>query len=210
MDNRKRYGFRLYKQLTGSGMSEVHRMIVADAYAANPGGAGVIDINVGDPVVMANDGTVTVAAAAGVIWGVVVGIEQYWDSVKNVLWKGTGNKLPSGTTSATIWERRSLVQVQRVDSCLWEVDVDDIVTATTQATYQALVGENADFSWNTVVAEKRGWPMLDISDHKAATAQWRIIQISETPENADFAGQWVKLIVQCNEVQSPPAQTAGI
>lgn len=207
-DNRSRYGFRLLNHLAGHVAYE--ERIVADSYQANPGAAGAVDLCIGDPVVQANDGTVTIAAAGAVCWGVIVGVIQYWDSVKGVLWPGTGGRVPGATTGGGIEDRYSKVLVVPVIGVEFEVDCDDAVTATTKAAYQAFVGENCDLSYSVDTTAKQANPRLDISTHVATTAGWRIKRISKTLENVDFSGSYVKLVVECNEVQNPPAQTAGI
>lgn len=207
-NNRHRYGFRPYRATSGHQYAE--DMLVASAYQANPGSAGAVDLNVGDPVVMANDGTVALAAAGGVCWGVIVEIVQWWDAANSLIQKW-GHKIPGATTWGTLLDRASIVKVQRVDGIQFEVDCDDAVTATTRAAYQALVGENCDLTYSGIdTTNYRSEAMLDISTHTASTAGWRIIRISDSAENVDYSGSYVKLIVECNEVQTPPAQTAGI
>jgi hypothetical protein len=207
-NNRQRYGFRPYRSSYGKLFSE--DFLVATAYQANPGSAGAVDLNVGDPVVMANDGTVALAAAGGVCWGIITSVVQWWDSGNGWVSR-LGNKIPGGTAWGTVLDRASIVKVQRVDGIQFEVDCDDAVTATTRAAYQALVGENCDLSYAGIdTTNLKAYPMLDISAHTASTAGWRIVKISDSAENVDFSGSYVKLIVECNEVQTPPAQTAGI
>jgi hypothetical protein len=208
MDNRAKYGFRPYRCSFGE-LNPVP-MRVADAYQGTLGGVNC-DLNVGDPVAMVAAGTVEHAAVTGVIWGVIAEAVQYYDASNGrIVSPVPGNRIPGASTGGGLADRMSIVMVWPAMGITWEVDADDIVTATTFLTYMALQGENADISYTGVTATRKAWPRLDISDHKAATAQLRILEVSPTRENIDFSGANVKMLVEVNEVQNPPAQTTGI
>lgn len=208
MDNRARYGFRPYR--CSFGEFNPVPMRVADAYQGTLGGVNC-DLNVGDPVVMVAAGTVEHAAVTGNIWGVVVQALQYYDtSNARIVSPVPGNRIPGASTGGGLADRMSIVMVLPCIGITWEIDADDIVTATTFATYMALQGENADISYTAVTATRKAWPRLDVSDHKAATAQLRILEISPSRENVDFSGANVKMLVEVNEPQQPPGNTVGI
>lgn len=211
-DNMRDYaGFKWHRGDFGRTPGDIVRCPVASGYSGSINGGSTIDLNIGDPVRRLADGTVAHAAgnegASGGqdIYGVVQSIEPYWDGSKRV----PGSRLPAGTTYGSILERQSAVLVVPVAGQVFEIEVDDITTATTESGYQALVGNNADHRLTTGTEPKTNC-LLDISTAGTATAQWRIIGISRNIKNQDFSGAYVKLLVVCNEVQQAPFTTTGI
>lgn len=202
-NNTHLYGFRYHSNLNGVACPQPLKMRVASAYQAAPSAINC-DLNVGDPVKYVSDGTIALAAAGESIFGVIVGIGP-------TNYSGSGfaytKSLPGGTTSSLA--RPIFVHVLPVASLLFEVDVDENTTATTEATYITYIGENADHSLNPVAGSTLADPMLDISGHQTATAGWRIVDVSRRPDT-DYSGTYVKLIVSCNEVQQAPYVTAGV
>jgi hypothetical protein len=207
-DNVRQSGFRWVSSYLGAKQPNIIVHHVATAYQASvaPGPVNC-DIWPGDPVNMVNDGSLKIAAAGESILGIVADIKEYWDGSVMAF----GNKLPGGTAYGTVLERQSKIGIIPVAGQLFEIDCDDAVTATTEAAYQALIHENCDHVFAPVTADKRAYPMLDIATHVATTAQWRIVGISRrVSTNTDFAGNYVKLLVTCNEVQNAPFVTAGL
>lgn len=206
-DNVHQRGFRPFMGTTGRLPAQPIRMIVASGYQGANGTPTNIDLCIGDPVKPVSTGTVAHAAAGDTnIMGVVVGIAPFWDSGLGAM--RFGDRLPGATTS-TLLERQSFVYVQPVTGCIFEVDCDDAVTATTYSAYFAFIGENCDHVYTTG-SEPISDCNLDISDHKTTTAQWRIVGVSPTMNNQDFSGANVKLLVMCNESNFPPFSTSGI
>lgn len=205
-NNTALYGFRWQYSLAGRDPT-ILRCRVASGYQAAPGGVNV-DLNPGDPVILVNDGTVALAAATQSIFGVVQGIGQYYNSGIGAMVPG-GPSLPGGVTYGTKLERQSFIYVCLAANQVFEIDADDNVTATTEAGYNALIEENCDITINQVSGDTHAYPLLDISDHKTATAQVRIIDLARQG-NFDFSGTRVKLLVTINEVQQAPYVTAGV
>jgi hypothetical protein len=121
--------------------------------------------------------------------------------------------LPGATSYTNEVDRTSLIVLPFANN-IWEVDVDDAVTATTLAAYRLLVGLNADMIYTTDVtnADKpRARPELDISTAATTAAlDFRIIGVSKTAENVDFSGTGVKLLVQLNLGSDPNLGTSGV
>lgn len=201
MANTQKYGFRLVASRGIAPKPEPFR--VASAYSGSEGGI-TIDLNVGDPVKMLSTGYVAHADAGDLILGVVAGIGPLLSTSLRCPWD---TKLPAGTVQAS--PNEPVIYVQPAANALFEVDCDDAVTATTYAGYVAFIGENCDHSWSGVSATAKGWPMLDISDHKAASAGWRIVDIQKRIDQ-DYASVYVKLIVTANEVFQAPYYTSGV
>lgn len=205
MDNTHKYGFRWSEAANGRPCPIPQEKSVATGYAAeadSAGGTDYVDLNVGDPVGLLSTGYIELANTTDLVWGIIVGVKQYYDGTQIV----NNPKLPYSTAFGSVFHRRSILYVVPVTDGLWEIDADDKVTATTEALYHAFIGENAPHTCPGSGAGSPGGkadPYLDISAH-ATTAglEWRIEQISRTFENRDFSGSYVKLIVRSNASQN--------
>src|SRR6266850_8134581 len=144
-DNAILYGFRWQKGYFGRDDLEPEDRFVATGYQAAPSAINC-DLNVGDLVKGVSDGSVALAAQGDIIYGVIVGIGQFYDSINGVM--RFGRALPGGTAWGTIVGRRSIVYVVPIAGQVFECDCDDNVTATTEATYLTYVQENADITLN--------------------------------------------------------------
>lgn len=199
-NNAVKYGFRPYLGSAG-GVSypKAVRKSVATAYQATDDNAVSVDLNVGDPVELVDDGTVELANTTDAVWGIVASVEPYWDGTRMT----PGTKLPGGTAWGTVEARRTWVNVIPVNACQWEVDVDENTSATTFTAYQLLVGNNVTHTCINALGTATAEPLLDIS--LAATTAglvWRIEAVSQSAENRDFSGTRVKLVVSCNISQA--------
>lgn len=208
-DNQINYGFRWQRSQLGRADSQPNEEFVASGYQAAPGAVNV-DLNVGDVVKRAADGSLTLCVATEAAYGVIDYIYPSWDAVNNVM-RFTGS-LPGGTAWGTVQDRRSRLGVIPVAGHVFEVDCDDAVTATTEGQYRALIGQNCDISINAVAATRKANPRLDISTQNVtATLIWRIVGIApRLPGSIDFSGNYVKLLVTANVVQQAPFQPLGI
>jgi hypothetical protein len=216
-DNTAVYGFRWAKGYNGGVdfPQPIECFVASGASFDVNGGAQNVSLGVGDPVTRLSDGSVTLCAGSeggsgGVaVYGIVVAVQPYYDSVLGAM--RPSNILPDNVVYGTNLDRQSKVLVVPALAGAWEIDVDDVVTATTEAGYQAFVGENCDHVLTGVVSvDVRAKPKLDISTHATATSQWRIVSVSKSFDNQDFSGANVKLIVTCNEPQDPSTSATGI
>lgn len=193
-DNMALYGFRWAGMLDGSpGPQPTQPAFVATGY-----GATTAHLRRGDPLKMLDDGSVALATAGDNIDYIMAGVITYWDGTKMTI----GPYLPYGTVWTTL-ERQARILVTPSQAGLWEIDGDD-ATLTTRALYNAAIGSNGNISINTDATGYYNNPRLDMSDISTndttpASAQCRIINISETFANVDYAGKYVKLIVKINE-----------
>jgi hypothetical protein len=198
MSNIQRGGFRWRaSKLDPAGVS-VPLMIlpVASAY-------GTV-LYRGDPVKLASTGTIQAAAPGDSIYGVFDGAEQYYDGVQI----RKGGSLPVSTYGSNL-TRQSKARVILARDQVFEIDADDASTFTTQATYQAAVGENAEWATGTHVGDQSG-ALLDISTHATTnTLSVRIIDIPNQ-EGQDFASIGVKLHVEFNLIQDATASATGV
>ena len=190
-NNQNKNGFHWVGNKYAPGAKEPPIMIypVADDYATA--------IPRGYPVALASDGTITVASTGNnVVFGISDGTEQYWDG--SVL--RSGNVLPASTSYDTVVARQSRLRVIPVRGQLFRINCDDNTTATTQAAYEAFVGENVDWTAGTAVNGDAGC-QIDISGH--ATTATLPVRIENVPdkETQDFSGTLVSLLVSFNLIQ---------
>ncbi len=200
-DNPVKYGFQWVRSRNGAGGVDMRLGWVASSasFDVNSGAANVV-LGEGDPLVQLSTGAVTLAVGtettpSATCVGVVMGIKQYYDTVSGTMTaKGPG--IPSDLAWGTNLARQSQVLYCPADSAVWRVIVDDIVTATTEAAYQAFIGENVSIVLTGASGENRAKPKLDIATHAVTdTLVWKIVGV---PPNQDFSGANVQLDVICN------------
>lgn len=195
-NNQNKNGFRWVGSRTNPNAHSPPIMIlpVADAYGTA--------IPRGYPVTMISDGTMTVAAVTDVVYGISDGVAQYYDGTV----VRAGNVLPASTTYGTVLSRQSKLRVIPVRGQLFRVNCDDGTTATTQAGYEAFVGENLPWVAGTATSGEAGC-QVDISLHATTATSafvWRIENVPDK-ETQDFSSTLVSLLVSCNL----PQDTAG-
>lgn len=215
-DNPIRYGFRWSYNANGGRNPPLVPAIIATSQSFDiNGGASNVSLRAGDPVTLISTGGVNLCdgsegAGGGVaLYGIVAKVLPYWDATTERM--VFADAIPSDVAWGTILERQSKVLVIPADAGVFEIDCDDAATATTEAAYQAFIGENCDHIL-TAASGTKATPRLDISGHGTATAQWRIVSVSDTRENMDFSGNYVKVDVRVNEAptQLPAWGTTGI
>lgn len=210
-DNVSKYGFR-YQGLTGGpGHLKPITKIVATAESFDvTGGLQNAALRAGDVVTLASTGGVTLCAGAETTpanpYGVVVGVMPYYDSTIGTSGAMRPSKsLPSDISWGTNLGRQSKLIIQPfLPGLVFEVDADDASTATTEAAYQALIGENVSMINTAAASTSPPWvaPKIDISSHNTtATLCFTIVGISPTLDNVDFSGANVKLLVTANIAQ---------
>jgi hypothetical protein len=190
-------GYRFVRTSNGGHGPSVMEFPVADSNSTA--------IFTGDVVKMTSGGFVDVAAAGDTqLLGVCHGVVQYWDGE----FLRQGRYLPASTTSGSVRDRQSRILVTLAEGAVFEVDADDGVTATTEAAFQAFVGENCDITAGAgSTATGQSGHSLDIGDHKSGAAQVRIVGLSSRLDN-DFTSTRAKLLVKFNEDYL--ASTSGV
>ena len=199
-DNMKRYGFRFYKgQFNALPKGELFH--VADAYQGQSDAPATnVDLNIGDPVKMVNDGSVALATGADSVYGIIIAVHRIFEASTGVT--RPADRVPGGTTGGGNIERSSLVEVVPAKGIIWEIDVSGTLPGTTEASYRALIHENAehavpgDFS---IAGRPKADPRLVLPSAVSALLGWRIVGVSKTALNKDFSGLNVKLLVKVND-----------
>lgn len=207
-DNLVRYGFRPWKGQYSS-EEKLEEWPVASAYQAAPGAVNV-PLRVGDPVSRVSDGTVALTAAGSSTrtYGVIMGVVQVYDS--SIGAPRPSINVPGGTTWSGL-VNQTKVLVMPVKGRIFEVDADAASIAT-EALWQATRGANADIV-HTPVLNVGAFPRLAVSTiNTTNTLQLNIVDISRTCDNRDYAGLYVKLLVQFNLVDDNHGlpQTTGV
>lgn len=205
-DNPVKYGFRLARWRTGFAMSSVEEAFCISGATFAGGAATVASLRPGDPIVRLNSGAVNVAPGTdgtpGDVLGIVVGIKQYLDPSFSNAVTARGNALPSSIAYGTNLDLQSKVFYVPAEAAVWRIQVNDATTATTEAAYQAFIGENCSHIHTALSGGLALTPKLNISTHAATAAlDWRIVGI---PDRAlqDFSGANVELEVTCNRPQT--------
>jgi len=203
-DNAVRYGFRFVRNRFGGTAQDTRLGWVATGTSFDVnGGAQNVVLGEGDPLVQVSDGSVTLAVGnettpSSTCVGICVGIKQYYDTVKGVM-TALGPGIPSDLAWGTNLARRSELLYVPVDAAVWAIQVDDNSTFTTEALYQAAIGENVSHILTGASGELRAKPKLDISTHATTnTLVWKIVGIGKTANNQDYTGNNVELHVICN------------
>lgn len=205
-NNAFQYGFRWHSnRFGGDTKPQPERVRVASGYDAAPGGVHC-NLQPGDCVKKVSDGTVALATAGDAIFGVIDYIGPYYDAGVGAMVRNSVLPYANGVYSTNL-ERESTIYIIPAAGQIFRAMADDATTATTYGGYVAFIGENADMINDAVTPNAR--PLLDISDHKTGTAQWRIVDVGREV-NIDFTGLYVPLLVTCNEVQQAPWQTTGV
>ena len=206
VDNAVEYGFRYFRTIAGGPCPHPIRGFVdtSESFDVN-GGVANTSLRKGDLVrrkasggFEQSDGTEDTTET---VWGVVAAIVRYWDG--DVM--RPSSSLPSDIAWGTNLARQTLIEVIPVQGVIWEVDVDDTVTATTEAGYQALIGRNVQHVLSGATDGPGLEPKIDISGHATtATFPWHIHGVSPTVKNIDFSEDNVKLLVQAHQYQYGP------
>jgi len=203
-DNAVRYGFRFVKSRYGSGNASVQEAWTATSASFDVnGGAANVYLGEGDPILQVSDGSVTLAIGSEgtdstTLLGICCGIKHYYDTAKGVM-TAAGPGIPSDLAWGTNLARQSRLYFTPVEAAIWAIQVDDIVTATTEAAYQAFIGENCRFINTGASGDTRARPKLDISTHATTNSfPWKIVGVSQAAGNQDYAGANVELYVISN------------
>lgn len=203
------YGLRIAFARGGGKIPTPITRVVADAYQGTIDGGGTnVGLSIGDPVKLVSDGSVALANTTNSTYGVIVSVLPYWNATLGRM--EFSDYIPGATTSSGVFERRTRVQVVPISDAIWELDVDEATTATTEAAYEAFIGENVTMVCpgdTTIAGRYKADPRIDISTHATTnTLIWRIVGVS--PQQQDFAGTNVKLLIACNIPQDNFAASA--
>jgi len=215
-DNAKRYGFR-WATSNSHPCPKPVAIPVANLQAFTPDAATAAKLQPGDPVKILNGGGLDHADEGGTVptsnvYGIMVAL-GHDGKVFNNSFSSNGvlhpsSFIPSGVNYGTNLENQTIALVVPATGVFWEIDSD--ATLADLAAWQALVGLNADHSYDAPAgSDLDANPRLATATAGTASAQWRIERVSPTSLNQDFSGANVKLIVSINETQESPYTVVG-
>lgn len=218
-DNLLRYGFKFTRTISGGDSPVVEKLPLASAFrpTLTVGAASKYkNLRAGDPVQRLSTGYLDICAGQEsdtpdtTVYGVIAGFEYQYSSSQGTM--VLADSYPSdGISYGTNFERQTFVHIYPASRCYFEVCCDDKATATTYAAYLALVGENANHTFDTTDGGDCK-TLLDISTHNTtATLLWRIVGVNKDhPENENFDELYVKVEVVANALQEPAWSATGV
>jgi hypothetical protein len=225
MANTHRYGFRFVRSISGNDTPQIFTLPIADDYApVTIVGAGTsVNLNIGDPVNFAEDGTVRLVqqgqASDGsdtddYAFGIIVGFPR-------VIVGGyprPGSYYTSGTSySGGIGgDNAPLVSIIPVAGNIFEIDCDTAHTTPTKSGLMGLVGGTGNMIYSVLTSgsgQPKANPYLDVSDvvlNSAEINQLRVVGLGKAGDAMDFTATNVTLQVMWNEIMPAPGAISGI
>jgi hypothetical protein len=168
MANAHRYGFRYMRSIGGADTPQIFTFPIATAYApVTVFGAGTaVNLNIGDPVRLLEDGTVALVQIAQDVsgasadsddyaWGIIAGFPRVFvgGAPRPGSFYASGTAYTGGISS----DNAPLVAVIPVHNNIFEVDSSVALTTPTQAGAMALVGGVGAMTY-TVLTTGTGQP----------------------------------------------------
>ncbi|HET8958020.1 MAG TPA: hypothetical protein VFM95_06155 [Microcella sp.] len=223
MANPHNYGFRFARSFDGVETPQTITKPIASGYAPNTGADGsggtAVNLNIGDPVQLLNNGTVRLVqpgqAADGTdiddrVYGIVAGFPR-------VMIGGAprpSSYYPSGTTY-TGDDQQTLCKIIPVHNNIFEIDCDAAGGSSldTKAEWQSVIG-TANFVYSVLTSgagQPKANPLLDTSDISEAADevnQLRIVGLSKRFDTLDPSLTHVTLEVIFNMQQIFPTATS--
>ena len=201
MANRKAYGFQPHAPLDGRSSPDPEVFQVATGYQAQDDGTSFsVDLNIGDPVKLVNDGSVALALTTQPAYGIIVSCPQVYDAVKGVV--APAPRVPGATAWGTDLNNQTLVSVVRADSWVFRLQADENTTATTEAAYNALRNQNISHTCVGDTTAKIADPLAGMSTaNTTAGLTWRIVGTYPGVDQK-FDETFVTLLVTANLGQS--------
>lgn len=177
MANPHRYGFRFVRSLGGADTPQIFTYPIATAYqpATIIGGGTSVNLNIGDPVRLLEDGTVALVQTAQDVSGADADSDDYAFGVivgfPRVI-VGGSPRPGSFYTGATAYtggissDNAPLVSIIPVKNNIFEIDADTAPTVATLAGAMALVGGVGTMVYSVLTAgmgQPKANPLLDVS-----------------------------------------------
>lgn len=226
MANQHRYGFRFVRSISGNDTPQILTFPIASAYAPVTivGAGSGVNLNIGDPVKLAEDGTIMLTQtgqdAAGAntdsddfVLGVIAGFPR-------VLVGGyprPGSFYQSGTTytGGIGSDNAPLVAVIPAAGNIFEVDANAVIGAGTKGAAMAVIGQTARIAYSLITSgngQPKANPRLNVADLTAGGAnqlQLSVVGLGKAGDAMDFASSDVTLQVMFTALelaqQSDPA-----
>lgn len=227
MANNHRYGFRFVRSISGNDTPQILTYPIATAYAPTTVvGAGTsVNLNIGDPVKLLEDGTLGLVQAAQDVSGANADSDDYALGVivgfPRVIVGGyprPGSFYTTGTTytGGISSDSAPLVSVIPVEGNLFELDAAAAPSPATLAGAMAYVGMTAAMTYSVLTAgngQPKANPLLDLSTAAAGGAnqlQLQILGLGKAAYTQDFTSAHVSFQVMWGAKQLQAAPDAAI
>lgn len=227
MANTHRYGIRYVRSISGSETPQIFTFPIATAYApVTIIGAGTsVNLNIGDPVRLFEDGSLGLVQAGQDVSGANADSDDYAFGVivgfPRVLVGGAprpGSFYTTGTTytGGISSDNAPLVSVIPVEGNIFEIDSAAAPSPATLAGAMALVGMTATMTYSVLTAgmgQPRANPLIDLSTAAAGGAnqlQLQIVGLGKAAYTQDFTSANVTFQVMWGAKQLQAAPDAAI
>ena len=218
MSNPHRYGFRWVRSLYGAPVPQILTLPIASGYTPGTvnGGGTTVNLNIGDPIRLAEDGTVQLVQTAQDVtaqdddsddfcYGVVVGFPR----VVVGGFPRPGSFYTSGTTySGGIGgDSAPLVSFIPAAGNIFELDLDAAPTVQTLSGLMANVGGVATMAYSVLTSgtgQPKANPLISKSSIVFATAnqlQLQIVGVGKAAYAGDFTSANLPMQVMWNTLQ---------
>jgi hypothetical protein len=227
MANTHRYGIRFVRSISGNDTPQVFTFPIATAYApVTIIGAGTsVNLNIGDPVRLFEDGTLGLVQAGQDVSGANADSDDYAFGVivgfPRVIVGGfprPGSFYTTGTTytGGISSDNAPLVSVIPVEGNIFEIDSAAAPSPATQAGAMALVGMTATITYSVLTTgngQPKANPLIDLSTAAAGGAnqlQLQILGLGKAAYTQDFTSANVTFQVMFGAKQLQAAPDAAI
>jgi hypothetical protein len=227
MANAHVYGIRYFRSLSGNETPQILTFPIASGYApVTVVGAGSgVNLNIGDPVKLLEDGTIALVQTGQDNSGANADSDDYAFGIiagfPRVVVGGfprPGSFYTSGTTySGGIGgDSAPLVAVIPVAGNIFEIDADAVVGAGTKGAAMAVVGQTARIAYSLLTSgtgQPKANPLLDVSDLAAGGAdqmQLVVVGLGKKGDAMDFESSGVTFQVMFTAQQLAVAPDAAI
>lgn len=212
------YGFRFKRSIHGAETPQIITLPIASAYAPNTtfgGGGTAVNLNIGDPVRLAEDGTLVLVEASAVTTGAdtndyTYGIVAGFPRINIGGFPRPNGFYVSGTTHAGLGaDDCTLCSIIPVKDNIFEIDTDSAGGASidSKAEFAALVGGSGNWLYTPLTSgagQPKVNPLIDISTVTLGTTQvnqLRVVGLGKGFDQADPTLAFVPLQVVFNLVQ---------
>jgi len=227
MANTHRYGIRFQRSISGADTPQIFTYPIATAYApVTIFGAGTsVNLNIGDPVRLLEDGTIALVQAGQDLAGANADSDDYAFGIiagfPRVLVAGyprPGSFYQTGTTytGGTGGDNAPLVAVIPVEGNIFEIDSAAAPSPATRSGALTYVGMTATLTYSVLTSgtgQPRANPLLDLSTAAAGGAnqlQLQITGLGKANETMDFTAAFTTFQVMFGAKQLMAAPDAAI
>ena len=227
MANTHRYGIRYVRSISGAPVPQIFTFPIATAYApVTIVGAGTsVNLNIGDPVRLFEDGTIGLVQAGQDTSGANADSDDYAFGVivgfPRVIVGGyprPGSFYTTGTTytGGIGSDSAPLVSVIPVEGNIFEIDSLAAPSPATKSGAMTYVGMTATLTYTVLTAgngQPKANPLLDLSTAAAGGAnqlQFQIVGLGKAGDTMDFAAANVTFQVMFGAKQLQAAPDAAI